>query len=461
MTLFSGFERPITHTPNLLGQTASLSSSYYAENCLYNPVGNLIWRQVDGKESYYTYDPLNQLTSEPTHNYVYDSLYNRTEKNENSFNHNSLNELLTQCQHDSNGNLITKESWHYVYDPLNQLVEASNATTKINFLYDPLGRRLSKSVAEPTPLGRRKTSRENYLYDGYHEIGAVASDHTPKNFRVSGANLSNGTPSIICVEVKGKPFAPILDSQGNICRLIDPATKSIASSYVFTAFGETVSATSDDNPWRFASKRLDPELNLIHFGKRYYDPELGRWLSVDPMGFVDSMNLYQYVLNNPFYYTDPDGQFIFAIPLLALSWKVVAVALVTAYVSYELEHQSRHAHSDVARAFNSTIHQMLQGSMGLAFNQALEEKKKEKEKEPPYSGDKLGEDPARRPGEEFEWRGKGEPGSRKGSWFNPETGESLHPDLDHPPPKKPHWDYESADGEKARLNVDGTWEWKL
>ena len=46
------------------------------------------------------------------------------------------------------------------------------------------------------------------------------------------------------------------------------------------------------------------------------DPELGRWLTTDPAGFVNGVNLYQYLFNNPFRYTDPDGQFVFAIPIL-------------------------------------------------------------------------------------------------------------------------------------------------
>jgi len=35
----------------------------------------------------------------------------------------------------------------------------------------------------------------------------------------------------------------------------------------------------------------------------------------------------------------------------------------------------------------------------------------------------------------------------------------LHPDLEHLPPKKPHWDYEGPEGE-SRINTDGTWETK-
>ena len=41
--------------------------------------------------------------------------------------------------------------------------------------------------------------------------------------------------------------------------------------------------------------------------QRYYDPATGRWITTDPIGFQDGMNLYAYVLNNPLLYVDPDG----------------------------------------------------------------------------------------------------------------------------------------------------------
>jgi RHS repeat-associated protein len=88
-------------------------------------------------------------------------------------------------------------------------------------------------------------------------------------------------------------------------------SKALANSYDFTAFGEKVRENVQGtpfNPWRFAAKRFDPELGLIYFGKRYYDPEQARWLTTDPAGFADSVHLYQYVLNNPFRYQDPRGE---------------------------------------------------------------------------------------------------------------------------------------------------------
>lgn len=70
-----------------------------------------------------------------------------------------------------------------------------------------------------------------------------------------------------------------------------------------------------------------------------------------------------------------------------------------------------------------------------------------------------GNDPAKNPGEGWEWRGKGEQGSSQGSYTNPETGEVLHPDLEHPTESKgigPHWDYKVPDGSWYRLFPDGT-----
>lgn len=64
--------------------------------------------------------------------------------------------------------------------------------------------------------------------------------------------------------------------------------------------------------------------------------------------------------------------------------------------------------------------------------------------------------PAEAPGGSWEWRGTGEAGSSKGSWYNPNTGESLHPDLEHPEPIGPHYDWKAPNGTTYRVYPDGT-----
>jgi RHS repeat-associated protein len=339
-----------------------------------------------------------------------------------------------------------------------------------------LGRRLAKVIYNSTTHGWQEIDREHYLYCDQNEMGAFTLHGKPKNLNIPGRIKHRDCPVSVGVEWGEQIFAPLLDAQRNIRRLVDLKTKTIVESSDFTAFGKEVlthSQTDFNNPWRFASKRLDPELGLIYFGSRYYDPNAGRWLTTDPAGFIDSANLYQYVFNNPYRYRDPDGQFIIALPLLALTWKVLAVAAVTAYVSYELERQHHHSHSALARSFHAAAHQVVQSVGGIShymLNQTLDSEKKrkldaedKKEKKPPYSGTELGDDPTKAPSEGFEWKGKGKPGSGRGSWVKGDgkEKESLYPDLDHSAPVGPHWDYTGpAFPQGARLYPNGTWEIK-
>ena len=63
--------------------------------------------------------------------------------------------------------------------------------------------------------------------------------------------------------------------------------------------------------YKYSSKELDEEngINWYYFGARYYDPAIGRWLSVDPLADAyPSLSPFNYALNNPLRYIDPDGK---------------------------------------------------------------------------------------------------------------------------------------------------------
>ena len=66
-----------------------------------------------------------------------------------------------------------------------------------------------------------------------------------------------------------------------------------------------------------------------------------------------------------------------------------------------------------------------------------------------------GNNPNESPGDDWKWKGKGNQGGDKGNYTNPNTGESLHPDLNHPNPIGPHWDYKDPFGKWWRLFPDG------
>jgi RHS repeat-associated protein len=82
-------------------------------------------------------------------------------------------------------------------------------------------------------------------------------------------------------------------------------TGQVISYEEYHPFGTSAYRTAKSNTdlslkrYRFTNKERDDETGLYYFGVRYYAAWLGRWTSSDPGGFVDGLNLYVYVRNNP------------------------------------------------------------------------------------------------------------------------------------------------------------------
>ncbi|MDX9701456.1 MAG: RHS repeat-associated core domain-containing protein [Candidatus Auribacterota bacterium] len=79
-------------------------------------------------------------------------------------------------------------------------------------------------------------------------------------------------------------------------------------TYRYSAFGEVIEQSgASDNDILFSSKRYHGATALSYFGARYYDASLGRFISRDPLGFVDGPNEYIFVKNNPLMFIDEWG----------------------------------------------------------------------------------------------------------------------------------------------------------
>ena len=66
------------------------------------------------------------------------------------------------------------------------------------------------------------------------------------------------------------------------------------------------------NPFRYRGYFYDVETGLYYLKSRYYDPEIGRFITIDGIEYLDpktinGLNLYAYCGNNPVMYTDPNG----------------------------------------------------------------------------------------------------------------------------------------------------------
>lgn len=88
----------------------------------------------------------------------------------------------------------------------------------------------------------------------------------------------------------------------------------------------------------------------------------------------------------------------------------------------------------------SNIHAFIVGSGQYVVHNCAKSSFPPASAEPPVFND-----PTQSPGPDWEWRGRGTPADGRGNWYNPNTFEKWNPDLSHPLPIGPHWDY-SFDG---------------
>lgn len=309
----------IEYTYDLLGRSQRIYAAHWHLSIdKYDGVGNLKeLKQTDPSgsiEGEFQYDRFDHLTFEnlnEENHFAYDCLGNCLKKNGGNLSINGLNQLMddgsSTYEYDLNGNLKKQSNppVTYRYDALNRLISINREGKQTDFAYDAFNRMIGINQGNET---------KQLVYQGMREIGSVSQDKM-NEFRLMHPDSSSELT--FAIELKGTPYFPVQDFRQQVCGL-QKEDGSLAQWYRYTSFGLKSIDGKDSmtlfNPWRFANKREVEGLSL--FTHRLYHPQLGRWLTKDPLGFEDGLNLYAYVRNNPFRYTDPDGRFIMAVPLV-------------------------------------------------------------------------------------------------------------------------------------------------
>lgn len=202
---------------------------------------------------------------------------------------------------DANGNTLTSvtgsNTTTYSWDFENRLTSVTlpGSGGTVSFKYDPFGRRIYKSFSSGTSIFAY--DHENVIEETNAAGAAVARYAGTQYTDEALAMLRSGTTSYY--EADG------LDSVTSLSN----AAGALAQTYTFDSFGNrTASTGSLTNSFQFTGREFDPESNLYYNRARYYDPQAGRFISEDPLGFGgNGTNFYAYAGNDPIDNVDPSG----------------------------------------------------------------------------------------------------------------------------------------------------------
>lgn len=203
--------------------------------------------------------------------------------------------------YDADGNMLTKSgnglSQSFTWNSANQLTSATTNGSAVRFWYDGQGRRVRKSTAAKTL---------DYIYAGGQLLAEVDS--------ATGAieraySYYPGVDAPHSVTQGGSTYYYVRDAAGvgSVAGLIDGAG-NMKNRYRYDPFGASQSKTeSVSNPLQFAGREYDSETGLYYNRARYYDPQLKRFISEDPIGLDGGINQYAYAANDPVNASDPSG----------------------------------------------------------------------------------------------------------------------------------------------------------
>ena len=140
------------------------------------------------------------------------------------------------------------------------------------------------------------------------------------------------------VTESNKEYYYIKDITGNIIKIKDEEGNSIVE-YKYDAYGKVEKTIIENNnvskynPFIYKGYYYDEETELYYCNTRYYSPEIGRWISIDDVDYLDpesvsGLNLYCYCINDPINKYDPSGHFVISAIIIG-----AGIGFLTSYIS--------------------------------------------------------------------------------------------------------------------------------
>jgi RHS repeat-associated protein len=259
--------------------------------------------------AYNARDELTGVSGGRSESYAYDPAGNRTQDHRaGDYVYNNLNQLISgngnTYSYDANGNRVTKTNsagtTRYQYDAENRLTRIDLPDgTQAHYAYDPFGRRIQKRIVD----SQGQETLRRYVYDRED----ILFELDQNNQLVSEFLHGPGIDEPLLLARNNQIYTYHRDALGSIIAITDQSN-TIVQRYTYDAYGNLTTSNPDfRQPYAYTGREYDEESGLYYYRARYYDSEVGRFITRDPIGLRGGHNLYAYVRNNPMRFADPSG----------------------------------------------------------------------------------------------------------------------------------------------------------
>lgn len=309
----SGLGKLATYSYDVMGRRANVAYGNGSSRSFgYDAIGRLAGVQIDlvgtasdlliGKVgasgTAIEYNPAGQIRSISRNNdtYAYTGRYNVNR----SYSVNGLNQYAsaggTSFTFDGRGNLTGSGPGSYLYNRLNQLVEAPNQSSpgsSVTLRYDGSGRMVDFTAGSSTRL----------VYAGRSLTNEVNASGTVLRRYVPGPGMDE---LVVWYEGSGTTDRRWLqtDERGSVVAVSDTAGAAIAINR-YDEYG--IPQANNLGRFQYTGQTWFAEAGLYNYKARMYSPSLGRFMQTDPTGYRDGLNWYNYVGSDPINNNDPSG----------------------------------------------------------------------------------------------------------------------------------------------------------
>jgi RHS repeat-associated protein len=269
-----------------LGNITQINNDYYS----YDGLNRLKWAgdqptKKIGNGTLWSYDGAGNRTNHTRYinsvmqesiDYTYDLANRLWSKGSTTYTNSNIGERLIKAD--------DSVTWTYQYDGESRLIKAlNNGTTISENTYDGSGMRIKKVESGKTVY---------YVYNGNNPIVEYSANEGIYSYYIYAGKQTIAEESNGVVKFYHK------DHLGST-RIITDALGTKLAEYTYEPFGRVVIGA--DGEQSFTGKKQD-ETGLLYFGARFYDVEVGRFLTLDPI--KSGNNWFIYCENNPLNYVD-------------------------------------------------------------------------------------------------------------------------------------------------------------